>query len=219
MSACWRWWTGTRRCGAGGQPRTPRAWAERAAAAHACRNVDDHTHTRTHPPAGGPALLPAGRPGGQAVRAARNGGCLPAGALAGGAHPGGPWAGSLLRCLAFCVRGGGALHCCGGACVSGRLVPRCALPACLLQVLLRSWRQDADGTYIVLYQSTNHRKARQTKGGLLKWARCCPPLASAWAALPLRCLRRSSATMRRCRAARAAPAAPRVRICRSMPLA
>lgn len=38
----------------------------------------------------------------------------------------------------------------------------------LPQVLLRSWRQDADGTYIVLYQSTNHRKARQSKGGLLK---------------------------------------------------
>lgn len=36
-------------------------------------------------------------------------------------------------------------------------------------VLLRSWRQDADGTYIVLYQSTNHRKARQSKGGLLNW--------------------------------------------------
>ena len=48
-------------------------------------------------------------------------------------------------------------------------------PACppdllaLLQVLLRSWRQDADGTYIVLYQSTNHRKARQAKASMFRW--------------------------------------------------
>ncbi|KAI7837930.1 hypothetical protein COHA_008236 [Chlorella ohadii] len=34
---------------------------------------------------------------------------------------------------------------------------------------IRSWRQDQDGTYIILYQSTNHRKARPARGGLLHW--------------------------------------------------
>lgn len=49
----------------------------------------------------------------------------------------------------------------------GGLVGRLCAPREM--VLLRSWRQDADGTYIVLYQSTNHRKARPSKGGLLSW--------------------------------------------------
>ena len=53
----------------------------------------------------------------------------------------------------------------------GRPHPRCpaAAAAACLQVMLRSWRQDADGTYIVLYQSTNHRKARPAKGGFFRW--------------------------------------------------
>ena len=42
-------------------------------------------------------------------------------------------------------------------------------PAHTLQVLLRSWRQEKDGTYIVLYQSTQHRRAqRHAPGGWLK---------------------------------------------------
>ena len=48
----------------------------------------------------------------------------------------------------------------------GGLVGRLCAPREM--VLLRSWRQDQDGTYIVLYQSTNHRKARLAKGGLLR---------------------------------------------------
>ena len=32
-------------------------------------------------------------------------------------------------------------------------------------VALRSWRKEPDGTYIVLYQSTNHKKARQEQRG------------------------------------------------------
>ena len=31
-------------------------------------------------------------------------------------------------------------------------------------VLLRTWRKDVDGTYIILYQSTNHRSMRKVKG-------------------------------------------------------
>ena len=38
--------------------------------------------------------------------------------------------------------------------------PSPRLPLLLLQVLLRSWRQEPDGTYIVLYQSTNPRRAK-----------------------------------------------------------
>jgi hypothetical protein len=49
----------------------------------------------------------------------------------------------------------------------GGLVGRLCAPREL--VMLRSWRQDADGTYIVLYQSTQHRKARPAKPGLLRW--------------------------------------------------
>lgn len=48
----------------------------------------------------------------------------------------------------------------------GGLVGRLCAPREM--VLLRSWRQDADGTFIVLYQSTTHRKARPEKGGLLR---------------------------------------------------
>jgi len=47
------------------------------------------------------------------------------------------------------------------------VLPAWAL-ACDLQVLLRSWRQDADGTYIVLYQSTTHRKARPVKRSMFR---------------------------------------------------
>ena len=32
-------------------------------------------------------------------------------------------------------------------------------------VLLRTWRKDEDGTYIVLYQSAHHRSAREGGGG------------------------------------------------------
>lgn len=53
----------------------------------------------------------------------------------------------------------------------GGLVGRVCAPREL--VLLRSWRQDADGTYITLYQSTTHRKARPAKSSLLRWASDC----------------------------------------------
>ena len=36
-------------------------------------------------------------------------------------------------------------------------------------VALRTWRQEPDGTYIVLYQSTTHRKARNEKNGWGAW--------------------------------------------------
>ncbi|KAI3426288.1 hypothetical protein D9Q98_008661 [Chlorella vulgaris] len=49
----------------------------------------------------------------------------------------------------------------------GGVVGRLCAPREL--VMLRSWRQDADGTYIVLYQSTNHRKAKPAKTGLFSW--------------------------------------------------
>jgi hypothetical protein len=48
----------------------------------------------------------------------------------------------------------------------GGVVGRLCAPREL--VMLRSWRQDADGTYIVLYQSTNHRKAKPAKTGLFR---------------------------------------------------
>ena len=32
-------------------------------------------------------------------------------------------------------------------------------------VLLRTWRKDTDGTFIVIYQSTKHRSMREAKGG------------------------------------------------------
>ncbi len=35
---------------------------------------------------------------------------------------------------------------------------------------LRTWRKEPDGTYIVLYQSTTHRKARAAKKGLNPWS-------------------------------------------------
>lgn len=38
-----------------------------------------------------------------------------------------------------------------------------------LQVLLRTWRQDGDGSYIVLYQSTTHGGAPEHAGGGLSW--------------------------------------------------
>jgi hypothetical protein len=40
-------------------------------------------------------------------------------------------------------------------------------------VLLRTWRKDEDGTYIVLYQSTKHRAVREgsgTAGGGSRWS-------------------------------------------------
>ncbi|PRW45250.1 ENHANCED DISEASE RESISTANCE 2 isoform X2 isoform B [Chlorella sorokiniana] len=49
----------------------------------------------------------------------------------------------------------------------GGLVGRLCAPREMCCV--RSWRQDQDGTYIILYQSTNHRKARPARGGLLNW--------------------------------------------------
>lgn len=36
-------------------------------------------------------------------------------------------------------------------------------------VLLRTWRKDEDGTYIVLYQSTKHRAVREAAGGRWSW--------------------------------------------------
>lgn len=36
-------------------------------------------------------------------------------------------------------------------------------------VLLRTWRREEDGTYIVLYQSTKHRNVRETPGGAWRW--------------------------------------------------
>jgi len=37
-------------------------------------------------------------------------------------------------------------------------------------VALRTWRREPDGTYIILYQSTNHRKARVARAGWMPWS-------------------------------------------------
>ncbi len=55
-------------------------------------------------------------------------------------------------------------HIIGQTWTGSGLLGRCTAPREI--VLLRTWRKDPDGTYIVLYQSTNHVSMRKQKG---KW--------------------------------------------------